>query len=113
MVNNETEFTEEVLSKIGKKWTKKDGEIRWYVNDWQDLIGLEVSYYKTGNVSDVSLKGEHCSNCWFKKYVQGTKVWVDVQGGVHVDYCKEDFVEDAIVKAVGAKIKWLAAEGSE
>ena len=98
-------LTGEQLDSIGNRWEKKKGETRWYVNDWMKLIGLEVSYYKTGNVADVSLKGQHCSNCWFKKYVQGTKVWVDSEGRVHVDYCKESDVEKAIVEALDAKME--------
>lgn len=106
----------EQLNALGNAWTKREGETRWYVNDWQDAIGLEVQYYKTGNVADVSWPpyGEdgHPSNCWYKKYVAGTKVWIDADGAVHVDYCKEDAVAKAVIEAVGGRIE-AAIAGAE
>ena len=101
------------LETIGKKWTKKDGEVRYYVNDWKDMIGLEVEYYKTGNVSNVVFRGEQCSNCWFKKYVASTKVWISEDKKVHVDYCKDGVVENAIIEALEKKIAEVFAPKSE
>ena len=100
-------MTNEILSRIGKAWTKSNGEIRYYVNDWQEMIDLDVGYYKTGNVFDVTYKGERRSNCWYKKYVSRTKVWVDESYKVHVDYCEDSDIEKAVVKAVGTKIDMM------
>jgi hypothetical protein len=106
-----TGVTEEVLDSLGKRWEKKDGQVRWYVNDWEDIIGLEVLYYNTGNISAVyydngnDWHGEgHPSNRWYARYVSGTKVWIDADGAVHVDYCKDAKVEKDIIAKVGAKI---------
>lgn len=105
-------ITEEQLNGLGNRWAKKDGEVRWYVNDWQDAIGMEVVYYKTGNVSDVYYHGGngwhgdgHPSNSWYYKNVAGTKVWIDIQGRVHVDYCKDAGVERDIVAKVGERVQ--------
>ena len=95
----------EKIKAIGNAWKKNDGSVRYYINGWKDMIGLEVDYYKTGHVSDVSFKGEHCSNCWFKKYVASTKVWVSEEGQVHVDYCKDENVEQSIIEAVTKAIQ--------
>jgi len=103
--NTHAGITEEILNTLGNKWEKKTNEIRWYVNDWMDAIELEVGYYKTGNVSDVAWHGDGRSNCWYKKYVMGTKVWIDIDGAVHVDYCKETAVERAIIEAIGKRIE--------
>ena len=108
--------TEEQLNGLGNRWAKRDGEVRWYVNDWMDAIGMEVVYYNTGNISDVYYHGgpashgeDHPSNYWFKKSVAGTKVWIDAEGRVHVDYCKDAGVERDIVAKVGERIEALLA----
>ncbi len=113
-------ITEEQLNALGSAWTKREGETRWYVNDWQDAIGMEVVYYNTGNVSDVyyhggpSSHGEgHPSNYWYKKNVAGTKVWIDAEGAVHVDYCKDDAVARDIVDRIGERIEAAMAPATE
>lgn len=105
-------ITEEQLDTLGKRWTKRNGEVRWYVNDWMDAIGMEVQYYKTGNVADVYYHGgngwhgeNHPSNSWYKRYVQDTKVWIDAEGSVHVDYCKDEGVERDIIRKIGERIQ--------
>lgn len=99
----------EKIKAIGKAWKKNDGSVCYYINDWMDMIGLEVEYYKSGNVSGVcwSEKFDNWtpSNCWFKKNVLGTKVWVSEEGQVHVDYCKDKDVERSIIEAVTAAIQ--------
>ena len=90
---------------IGKAWKANNGTIRYYVNDWQDMIGLEVRYYKTGNVSGVSFQNYGMSNSHYNKYIAGTKVWIDEADGIHVDYCRDDEIKDAIIEAVGKKLK--------
>ena len=113
MIGNEhMGVTEEQLNGLGNRWAKRDGEVRWYVNDWMDAIGMEVVYYNTGNISDVYYHGGpashgegHPSNYWFKKSVAGTKVWIDIEGRVHVDYCKDAGVERDIIAKVGERIQ--------
>lgn len=93
------------IEEIGNAWTHpKTGEVRYYVNDWQDMVELEVCYYKTGNVSAVYFKDEERSNSWFKKHVAGTKVWVSENKEVHVDYCDDGEVENAIKDALNAML---------
>ena len=92
---------------IGKKWTKDNGEVRYYVNDWKDMIGLEVYYYKTGNVSSVFFGDKQWSNNFYKKYVMGTKVWIGENGKVHVDYCRDEDIEEIIIEAVEKRIAQL------
>lgn len=91
--------------KIGKAWRASDGSIRYYVNDWKDMIGLKVSYYNTGNVSSVVFQNYPMSNSHYNKYISGTKVWIDENDGIHVDYCRDDEIKSAIIKAVGKKLK--------
>ena len=98
---------------IGKKWEPRNGQTRYYVNDWKQIIGLHVEYYKTGNVSEVWMdSGETLSNYHYKKYLADTKVWIGEEDGqVHVDYCGNDMiksriiskVEELIDKKIGAK----------
>lgn len=103
----------EILNTIGKAWKKSDDEIRWYVNDWQEMIELDVRYYNTGNVSHVEWGEEEKSNCWFKRYVQRTKVWMDSDLKVHVDYCDESAVRKAIVNALESRIESLKSADAQ
>ena len=91
--------------KIGNPWQARDGSIRYYVNDWEDMIGLKISYYKTGNVSSVVFQNYPMSNNHYNKYIYGTKVWIDENDGIHVDYCRDDEIKSAIIKAVGKMLK--------
>ncbi|MEG1513988.1 MAG: hypothetical protein RSD95_03790 [Clostridia bacterium] len=101
------------IEKIGKEWKSKNGSIRYYVNDWKEMIGLYVSYHNTGNVSSVSFRGESISNCGYNKHLRGTKVWVSESGEVHIDYCGYDFVENAIKDVITKKIEELNASVTE
>lgn len=53
----------EQLKKIGSEW-KNHGKHRIYFNDdlKHEIIGLDVDYYKSGNVSGATLNGERISN---------------------------------------------------
>lgn len=93
---------------IGKKWSKSNGEVRYYVNDWKALIGLEVTYYKTGNVASVYLGDTEWSNNFYKKYVGPSKVWISETGEVHVDYCGDAEVKELIIQAVEKRIAEVA-----
>lgn len=101
-------MTVENREQIGKAWRAHDGSIRYYVNDWQDMIGLEVNHYNTGNVSSVFFNGCRMSNNHYNKYISGTKVWIDESDGVHVDYCEDDEIESAIIEAVGKRLQEVA-----
>ena len=46
----------------GREWTARDGSVRIYLNGWQELVGLEVDRYKSGNISSAAYKGERVSN---------------------------------------------------
>jgi len=63
------------------RWTKGSMD-RLYINA-KDL-GLEVSYYKTGNVSSAKWCGESISNADGRRFLS-SKVFVDVKTGeLHV-----------------------------
>ena len=83
-----------------KEWKKSNGETRWYINNWKELIGLTVEYHNTGNVSYVELAGQEISNNRYKKYISGTKVWLDDDEEIHIDYCQDGTVRTLIREAV-------------
>ncbi len=57
-------------------WTHPGtGEVRLYVNNLAEVIGLDVSFYKTGNVSSAALDGERISNSKAAQLL-GVKVWL-------------------------------------
>ena len=48
----------------GKPWTGRNGTERVYINPdaWAPLVDLQVTYYKSGNVSGATLGGADISN---------------------------------------------------
>ena len=60
-----------------KRWTKGSMD-RLYINVTD--LGLEVSYYKTGNVSSARWCGESISNSDGRRFL-ASKVFVDVKTG--------------------------------
>lgn len=101
-----------VLDSIGKRWVARNGAVRWYVNNWHAIAGIEASYYKTGNVSSVSIEGyTSVSNSWFKRNLSGAKVWVGQDYTVHCDYFGEDARD--IADRVRDRLESMIAEARE
>lgn len=92
---------------IGKRWEPRSGQARYYVNDWEQMIGLHVERYKTGNVCEVWLDDGSIdiSNNYYKRHIDGTKVWIGEEDGqIHVDYCQNDYIERRIIEEVQKKM---------
>ena len=93
-------------SKGFKRWTKETARgtlDRLYINS--TLLGLELEYYKTGNISDAYLNGERISNSRGYSY-KSAKTYVDVQTGmVHSD---QDFFAEAAQSIVDQVSKEIA-----
>lgn len=80
-------FTEERIAELEKmgfrRWTKA-GYDRMYIN--AGVLGLECSYYKTGNISTAFFKGERISNSTGYRY-KAAKTYLDLKTGrVFSDY---------------------------
>ena len=75
-------ITEEILDQLGSRWTKKEGETRWYVDGVREKVG------------------KYCK-CEFN----GVKVWLDAEGAVHVDHCLHEAVERDIVERIGRLVE--------
>ncbi len=59
-------------------WRKPGGGNRHYVQNLPELIGLELTYYKTGNISSARLNREHCSNTRaYREIGECGRVWLD------------------------------------
>lgn len=60
-----------------KRWTKGNLD-RMYINATQ--LGLECTYYKTGNISSAYFKGERISNSRGYDY-KAAKTYIDIKSG--------------------------------
>lgn len=89
-------------------WTARDGSVRRYINNWQELAGFEVEYYKSGNLCGVAFQGETLSNRKGSRAMSG-KVWLDADNGLHFDYHDEDAV--TIEQKRAAIVEALTAQG--
>lgn len=92
------------------EWTHpKTGEVRFYVNNLAELIGLDVSRYGTGNISSARLNGEKTSNAEAGRILQAVgKAWIGGDGSIHVsDGCTRggyEWVAADLRKAIAASI---------
>ena len=75
-------ITEEILDQLGSRWTKKEGETRWYVDDVRGKVGT-----------------------WCKSEFSGVKVWLDAEGAVHVDHYLHETVAKDIVEKIGRLVE--------
>jgi len=68
----------------GKEWVHPTtGETRIYLNNWLEAVGVELSYYGTGNICYAELDGKKVSNNTGKS-LKAMKAWIDADGEVHV-----------------------------
>ena len=69
------------------EWTNPStGEVRYYVNNIADLLGLTYETYKTGSISYAELNGEKLSNSKARQLlaaISDTKVWITEDGEIH------------------------------
>lgn len=59
---------EKLVALGGNRWTK-GGRDRVYFNNATEIVGIETTYYKTGNLSSVKLNGEFISNSRGRSYL--------------------------------------------
>ena len=111
-----TTLTVENLVAIGgNRWTK-NGHDRVYLNNWPELIGLEVTRYKSGNIWAASLNGERISNAEARRILGAiTAVYFDAADGqIHVKWgwdtprsMTRDELYQAIVDGIHAAVASL------
>jgi len=68
---------EKLIEKGAKRWTK-GGFDRLYVD--AELLGLDLDYYKSGNISSATWKGEAISNSEAGR-LGVTKIWLEIGDG--------------------------------
>lgn len=94
-------MTDTMIAKLeakgGKRWTKGNMD-RMYFNS--TVLGLELEYYKTGNIRDASFRGTGLSNSMGGRY-KAAKTYIDLATGtVHSDFdCLADAVRELIAQA--------------
>ena len=94
-------MTDTMITKLeakgGKRWIKGNMD-RMYFN--ATAIGLELEYYKTGNIRDASFRGTGLSNSMGGRY-KAAKTYIDLAtGDVHSDFdCLADAVRELIAQA--------------
>lgn len=109
-------FTTENMVAIGGNRWQKAGMDRVYINDWQEFAGLEITRYKTGNISSASYQGYGISNSQAYKLLGSiSKVWFDAAdgklhckfGGVESRVATRDEVWDRVASGIRAAIAAL------
>lgn len=101
-------MTNEMIAKLeakgGKRWTKGNMD-RMYFN--ATALGLELDYYKSGNICDAYFKGEKISNAKGGRYACA-KTYVDLSTGMVCGTCEE--LTEVVREIVADTETELAAE---
>ena len=67
-----------------KSWAQRDGQ-KAVLYIGAKVLGLECSYYKTGNVKDATFRGDSISNCEARRLMYA-KTYIDIATGtLHSD----------------------------
>ncbi|MET8571847.1 helix-turn-helix domain-containing protein [Streptomyces sp. NPDC004783] len=88
-------FTTENMVAIGGNRWQKNGMDRVYFNDWAEFAGLEISRYRTGNISSASLGGRGIANGRAGALLgKIEKLWFDASTGrLHARTYGDDLTE--------------------
>jgi len=88
-------YTVENMIAIGGSEWERHGKHRVYLNNWADLLGLEVGRYKSGNIRWATYKGKSISNSQAYKILGSIdKVWFDAADGQL--YCRFGWSESRV-----------------
>ena len=81
------------------RWTKY-GKDRVYIRAIGDeLMGLEKDYYKSGNISSASLKGEYISNGEaFRVMRTYADCYIDLESGIIYNVARNDYHDEFVEK---------------
>lgn len=98
----------EVLKDMGANEWHKGNYNRLYLNEAVDaLIGLEVTCYKSGNISSARLKGESISNAEARRIIERTcKAYIDL------DTMELVSVNELLISAISEKEAEIAEEAA-
>ena len=87
-------------SKGFKRWQKGTFD-RLYVN--ASVLGLECTYYKTGNISSATFNGEHISNSEGYR-LKAAKTYVDINKGTIVS--DSPMLASEVAKIMGIEYRY-------
>lgn len=98
--------TVEQLKKIGGNEWITENHHRIYFNKLEEFVGLECSYYKTGNIKLAYLNDEHISNTKALRLLAGlklAKLWFDVKTGEFAHKGLKDETANTIIERIKQK----------
>ncbi|MEE8666823.1 MAG: hypothetical protein SOI13_01695 [Bifidobacterium mongoliense] len=78
-----TTETAQKITVITEDWTGRNGQHRRYIQNVPELIGLELDFYKTGNVCSARLDGIGLSHAKATE-LASVKAWIDDDEQLHV-----------------------------
>ena len=98
----------EKLEEMGfRRWTKGSYD-RLYIN--ASDLGLECTYYNTGNVKHATFKGEDISNCEARR-MKASKTYINVEDGtIHSD---NDTLSEAVMEILASVQKSIREEDAQ
>ena len=102
----ETYTVEELIKSGGSEW-KKDDMHRIYFNNLDEMYGLELTRFKSGQISTAYLDGEKISNNKARELyskLTDSKLWYDVKTGEFQNKGLSQELFDKFVKKIKSRI---------
>lgn len=98
-------ITDEQAALVGKRWMGNNGTVRYYINDWAEMIGFEIERYNTGNLRVVrDPDGDHMSNSKAGKLLCGKVFIQDGRLFAQVDWASAGIAPIPMQDAIRAEI---------
>lgn len=96
----------DAMKQVGNEWQKGDHHRIYFNFEYSDL-GLDISYYKSGNVSYAKYDGEKISNSQARRMMSWTgKIFYDVnEDKMKTQYWKDDELEQRAIDWVYAQLE--------
>lgn len=74
-----------ITTHLGRAWTKIAGQTRYYIDNAWQYGGLELDFYKTGNIAGALYHGERISHAEAGRMASSFRnAWIDEAGEVHL-----------------------------
>ncbi|WP_163275312.1 hypothetical protein [Cellulomonas iranensis] len=73
---NATLITDQQAALVAKRWEGRDGTVRYYIEDWATLVGVELGRYKNGGIRWATYRGQGISNTKVSRLLAG-RLWIE------------------------------------
>jgi hypothetical protein len=98
-------ITDEQAALIGRRWESSNGTVRYYINNWAEILGFEIDRYHSGAIRFCHIPGvDFISNRKAERLLCGKVYIQDGKLYAQVDWAAADIAPIPMQDAVRAEI---------